>query len=144
MSQTYIPLALQRFVEERARVQCEYCRCLSYVHSDPFAVDHIIPEARQGATNESNLALSCLGCNNFKGAFQTGLDPVTEREAPLFHPRQHRWMEHFAWSEDTTRIIGLTATGRATVERLHLNRPSLINFRGALRLFGVHPPEEIE
>ena len=140
MSQTYVPAALERFVTERSRGQCEYCRCLTQFHSDPFAMEHILPEARGGATHESNLALSCLGCNSYKRAFQTGIDPVTEREAPLFHPRQQAWTDHFAWSDDTTQIIGLTATGRASVARLRLNRPGLVNLRAALRRFGVHPP----
>ena len=38
-------------------------------------------------------------------------------------------------------IAGRTATGRATVEALHLNRPELLNLRHALRAIGVHPPE---
>jgi hypothetical protein len=140
MSQTYVPIALVRIVTERAQGQCEYCRCLTGFHSDPFAVEHIVPEARGGATKTANLALSCLGCNSFKGAFVTGLDPATERDVPLFHPRQQRWAQHFAWSFDTTQVIGITATGRATVMRLRLNRPGLVNLRAALRHFGVHPP----
>lgn len=72
MSQTYIPVALERLVHERANRQCEYCRCLSGFHSDAFAIEHIIPEAKGGTTEEANLALSCLGCNSFKGVFQTG------------------------------------------------------------------------
>ncbi|GAB4457169.1 MAG: HNH endonuclease signature motif containing protein [Armatimonadaceae bacterium] len=141
MSQSYIPVALARLVTERARGQCEYCRCLSGFHSDPFAIEHIVPEALGGATEEANLALSCLGCNSFKGAFVTGYDPITNTETELFHPRQQMWTEHFVWSADTTQILGLTASGRATVERLRLNRPGLVNLRAALRHFGVHPPE---
>ena len=144
MSQTRIPIALERRVIERSSEQCEYCRCLSRFHSDPFAIEHIIPEARGGFSEESNLALACLGCNGFKGVFQTGIDPVTEQEVPLFHPRQQKWMDHFAWNDDTTQIIGLTATGRATVVRLRLNRPGLVNLRTALRSFGVHPPASPE
>ena len=140
MSQTYIPVALERLVTERSRGQCEYCRCLTGFHSDPFAIEHIVPEARGGSTDETNLALSCLGCNSFKSAFQTGIDPVTEREVPLFHPRQQQWTQHFAWNDDTTQVLGITATGRATVARLRLNRPGLVNLRAALRRFGVHPP----
>jgi hypothetical protein len=140
MAQTHIPVALERLVSDRSKGQCEYCRCLSGFHSDPFAVEHIVPESKGGSTDESNLALSCLGCNSFKGAFQTGIDPVTEREVPLFHPRQQEWSEHFAWSDDTAQIIGITTTGRVTVARLRLNRPGLINLRAALRRFGVHPP----
>ncbi|MBC8139452.1 MAG: HNH endonuclease [Fibrella sp.] len=140
MSQSYIPVALERLVADRARNQCEYCRCLSGFHSDSFATEHITPEVKGGSTESGNLALSCLGCNSFKGAFQTGIDPVTEQEATLFHPREQVWTDHFAWSDDTTHILGLTATGRATVTRLRLNRPGLVNLRAALRHFGVHPP----
>lgn len=141
MSQSYIPVALERLVKERARGQCEYCRCLASFHSDSFAIEHIVPEARGGLTDAAHLALSCLGCNSFKGVFQTGMDPVTEQEVPLFHPRQQTWTDHFRWSDDTTQIIGITATGRATVARLRLNRPGLVNLRAALHRFGVHPPE---
>ena len=38
------------------------------------------------------------------------------------------------------QVIGRTATGRATVAALHLNRPELLNLRQALRAIGVHPP----
>ena len=131
-----------REVTQRALRQCEYCRCLAGFSSDPLAVDHVIPEARGGTTEIENLALCCLGCNGFKGAFVTGHDPATERDVPLFHPRRQRWAAHFAWSPDTTEIIGITATGRASVVRLRLNRPGLINLRAALRHFGVHPPED--
>ena len=141
-SQTYIPATLERWGIERARGQSEYCRCLKSFHSDPFAVERITTEVKGGASDEANLALSCLGCNSFKGAFQTGIDPVTENETLLFHPRRQRWSAHFAWSEDATEIIGLTATVRATVIRLRLDRPGLLNLRAALRHFGVHPPEE--
>lgn len=144
MAQTYVQAAVVRSVTERAKGQCEYCRCLTSFHSDPFAVEHIVPEVRGGATETSNLALSCLGCNSFKGTFVMGNDPATERDVSLFHPRRHRWSDHFAWSPDTTYIIGLTATGRATVIRLRLNRPGLVNLRAALRHFGVHPPEDKE
>lgn len=85
MAQTHVRAALTRVVTERAQGLCEYCHCLSGFHSDPFAVEHIAPEARGGATEAANLALSCLGCNSFKAAFVTGRDPATERDAPLFH-----------------------------------------------------------
>jgi hypothetical protein len=140
MSRAHIPAALERQVWDRSRSECEYCRSLIAFHSDPFAIDHIVPKAKGGATDEANLALACLGCNGFKGPFLTGLDPVTETEVSLFHPRFQRWTKHFAWNGDTTQIIGITATGRATVVRLRLNRPGLIRLRAALNRFGVHPP----
>jgi hypothetical protein len=36
--------------------------------------------------------------------------------------------------------IGLTPTGRATVERLQLNREGVVNLRRVLRTIGQHPP----
>ena len=42
--------------------------------------------------------------------------------------------------EDYTIIIGLTPTGRATVEALQMNRRGLVNLRQALFALGKHPP----
>ena len=64
-------------------------------------------------------------------------DPVL-----LFHPRNQRWRDHFAWTADCTAILGLTPTGRATVEALHLNREGLVNLRRVLYAAGEHPPAE--
>ncbi len=96
MRKAHIPAAIERTVRLRAQEQCEYCRCLSDFHSDPFAIEHILPESQGGPTSEANLALSCLGCNSFKSFFLTGYDTVTERDQPLFHPRNQRWSDHFA------------------------------------------------
>jgi len=59
----------------------------------------------------------------------------------LFHPREQSWDEHFAWNEDFTLILGLTPTGRATIEALHLNRSGLVNLRRVLYAIGEHPPK---
>jgi hypothetical protein len=99
---------------------------------------------RGGATTPDNLALACSGCNSHKYDRIDGFDPTSEDMAPLYHPRQHVWREHFAWNEDYTRVIGLTPTGRATVETLHLNRAGVVNLRWVLFLVGLHPPEETE
>jgi hypothetical protein len=60
----------------------------------------------------------------------------------LFHPRVDRWVEHFAWSDDTTLLIGTTPTGRATVEELKLNREAVVNLRRVLAGAQLHPPSE--
>ena len=60
---------------------------------------------------------------------------------PLYNPRRQRWQEHFCWSEDYTQILGLTSTGRATVETLQMNRIGLVNIRQVLYLIGKHPPQ---
>jgi hypothetical protein len=61
---------------------------------------------------------------------------------PLFNPRFDRWDDHFAWSPDATRMIGLTPEGRATIAALVLNRPVLVDARRRWTLAGWHPPRE--
>lgn len=126
-------------VTERARWRCEYCLSPSWVSPQPFAADHIIPFCQGGPTILENLALSC-GCNGLKRDLTRARDPKTKRLVPLFIPRRQKWSQHFAWSDNHLHIIGLTATGRATVEALKLNREELVNLRGALLLTGDHPP----
>ncbi len=106
----------------------------------PFSVEHIGPRSQEGADSPDNLALSCQGCNNHKYTKTRAVDPVTGEEVPLFHPRRHRWQDHFAWNEDFSLILGLTPTGRATVGALRLNRPGLVNLRRVLYTAGEHPP----
>jgi hypothetical protein len=103
-------------------------------------VDHIIPRALGGSDDPANLALSCLGCNGRKFAHVAGADPISGAVAPLFDPRQDRWSDHFMWSTDRTEILGLTRTGRATVQRLALNRTGVANLRRTLVAIGRHPP----
>jgi hypothetical protein len=114
------------------------------VTTEPFTVEHVIPTVRGGPTILENLALSCSGCNGHKYDRIEGYDSVSQSMAPLYNPRQHNWSEHFAWNEDFSRVIGLTPTGRATVETLHLNREGVVNLRRVLLLVHLHPPEELE
>jgi hypothetical protein len=128
-------------VSARARRQCEYCRYFERYAPERFAVDHIIPRSNGGSSDLDNLALTCRGCNEAKSDLTTGIDAATGLIVSLFHPRNDLWNEHFAWSEDFTQIIGLTAVGRTTITRLDMNREGCINQREVLRDFGVHPPE---
>ncbi|MBV9850597.1 MAG: HNH endonuclease [Armatimonadetes bacterium] len=131
-------------VTERAGNQCEYCRSPGRVGTHPFSVEHITPRQKGGTSTLDNLALSCQGCNNHKHTKVEANDPDTGQTVPLYHPRRHRWRDHFCWSEDLTTIVGLTPTGRATVEALHLNREMVVNFRRLLIQLGQHPPEEAD
>ena len=69
-------------------------------------------------------------------------DPVNGERAPLFDPRRDRWSDHFAWNTDCTLMIGLTPSGRATIEKLQLNRIGVVNLRRIMLIAGLHPPEE--
>jgi len=134
--------ALRFLVRDRAGDCCEYCRAQAKFSHDSFSIEHIIPVAKGGAENDpENLAWSCLGCNNFKYTATSAYDLVSARSAPLFNPRTDHWSDHFRWSADLCTVVGLTPTGRATVERLQLNRPGLVNLRGVLREAGEHPPK---
>lgn len=105
-------------------------------------IDHLVPEAKGGLTEEGNLWLACPACNGFKGDHTAALDPLTGETVALFNPRLHRWQEHFAWTAEGGYIIGQTAIGRATVAALKLNRPLLVRARHLWSRIGVHPPED--
>jgi 5-methylcytosine-specific restriction endonuclease McrA len=132
----------RRQVEARARGCCEYCRSQARFAVQSFSVEHVEPRSQKGPTTLDNLALCCQGCNNHKYTKTEAPDPLTDQVVPLYNPRRQRWTDHFAWVEDFTRIIGLTPSGRATVEALHLNRPGLVNLRRVLYAAGEHPPAE--
>jgi hypothetical protein len=80
-----------------------------------------MPIALGGADDESNRALACASCNLAKSDRASAPDPVTGERMPLFHPRTQRWRDHFRWSEDQKMLLGVTATGRATIDALDLN-----------------------
>jgi hypothetical protein len=144
MAEKYVPAELRRIVEQRAKGNCEYCRSQAKYSAQSFSIEHIIPRQAGGGTIESNLALSCQGCNNHKGIKTTALDPATGLNQGLFHPRKQLWKEHFVWSADYSMAIGITPTGRATVEALRLNRSGVVNLRRALYAMGEHPLQDFE
>ena len=126
----------------RAESRCEYCRSPDRYAPDPFPIDHVQPQSRGGVDRLSNLAYARAGCNGRKYTATEARDPATGELAPLYHPRQHRWTDHFARSDDEALVVGRTATGRATIARLQLTRPRLVALRGLLRAVGEHPPVE--
>ncbi len=133
-----IPANLQRLVARRAGGRCEYCELSQEGQEARFHIDHVVPATRGGATIEENLALACVSCSLRKAAKQSALDPQTGREAALFNPRVDSWERHFGW--DGARVVGLTPTGRATVEALKMNRLLILAIRREEMLRGRHPP----
>jgi len=63
---------------------------------------------------------------------------MTGNAVKVFHPRQQNWKDHFGWRG--VELVGLTATGRATVSALDLNRPTMLAIRAEEELLGRHPP----
>jgi hypothetical protein len=131
-------------VLERAHGCCEYCKSQARFATQSFSIEHIIPRQSGGETTLDNLALACQGCNNHKYTKTEARDPVSDNVVPLYHPRQQRWHDHFAWNDDFTLVIGLTPIGRATLRALRLNREELVNLRRVLYAMGEHPPVEID
>ena len=127
-------------IARRAGNRCEYCLSPVSFAIHTFHIEHIVPLALGGQTTLSNLAYSCGGCNSFKHTRVTGRDPISNEMVPLYNPRQDRWHDHFAWGNDFLQIVGLTATGRATISTLYLNRSGLVNLRRALFAISEHPP----
>ena len=136
-----IPEDIRRRVADVAGYRCSYCRSPEII-GIPMLIDHITPISAGGSSNIDNLCLACYRCNEFKWAKQESCDPLTGTSIALFRPRVQVWAEHFAWSRDGLRIIGLTPCGRATVEVLHLNDVRLIQARRIWMLVGLHPPLE--
>jgi hypothetical protein len=107
-----------------------------------FTLDHIVPASRGGSDHLDNLCSCCSECNTYKQARTAAPDPRTARIVPLFNPRRDNWDEHFRWSPTTTRLIGRTAIGRATILALRLNRAHLVQARTMWVRYGLHPPEQ--
>jgi hypothetical protein len=106
-------------------------------------IEHIIPIAQGGTNEESNLWLACPICNGHKSDKSAAIDPQTGKWVALFNPRTQIWAEHFHWTEDGLRIVGLTVNGRATVEALHLSDDSdALEVRSYWILAGWHPPQD--
>jgi hypothetical protein len=103
-----------------------------------FHIEHVRPISKGGATNFGNLALACPTCNLHKTDRVMAEDPMTETSVPLFNPRKDRWRDHFEWSASS--VLGLTASGRATITLLRLNAPRRLIIRQAESRFGLFPP----
>jgi hypothetical protein len=140
MAEARHTVAQRTEVMERAHGCCEYCYAQESYSPDSFSVEHIIPLSKNGTSASDNLAYACQGCNNRKYTSTEAIDPVSGLMVALYHPREQFWNEHFAWNEDCTLVLGLTPTGRVTVEKLQLNRPGLVNLRRILFTLNEHPP----
>lgn len=136
----YLSEELRRQLEEADDHCCAYCQTLQANSGQRMVPDHIIPISKGGETLFANLCFSCRLCNEFKGSCTAWIDPLTGHTAPLFHPRQQNWFDHFAWEDGGTRIIGLTAVGRATVVRLQMNHEVIVPARRKWVSAGWHPP----
>lgn len=122
--------ATKALVRERAEYRCEYCQLPQ--DDSPLAalhIEHIVPRKHGGLDAHENLALACIDCNLHKGPNLTGIDPVSAEITPLFHPRTHRWEEHFEW--EGIHVNGKTAIGRTTIRVLDMNAEDRLMLRSS-------------
>jgi hypothetical protein len=136
-----IPEGVRQQVAERARHRCEYCQAPEVVGIS-MEVEHIIPRAKGGDDALDNLCYACNDCNSFKAAAVTGMDAETGEAVRLFNPRIDEWSAHFKWGDDLKVLIGLTAVGRATIDRLKINRPKRQSARLLWATLKLHPPTD--
>jgi hypothetical protein len=85
--------------------------------------------------------VACRECNGRKASRIAALDPIGGDFAPLYNPRTQRWDDHFRWSPEGDRVLGLTPTGRATIQALGMNRPRRVIARQFWVQAGWHPPK---
>ena len=55
MSRPYIPVEVRRRIEKAARGRCGYCQTQQAIVGIPLQVEHIIPLAANGTSDEDNL-----------------------------------------------------------------------------------------
>lgn len=134
---THVSGELRLLVIERAKSCCEYCLLHQDDHYLSHEVDHIIALKHRGETIESNLCLSCIDCNRYKGSDIGSFDLDTQTFTGLYNPRTMRWREHFALNEGL--IIPLTAEGRITEFLLRLNSDERLTRRRGLITLNRYP-----
>ena len=135
----YIAAEVRRLVIQRATGRCEYCGLSQEGQEATFHIDHVVPVVAGGQTVAENLALACVSCSLRKAARQIVIDPQSVEETAIYNPRRERWSDHFRW--EGVRVIGQTATGRATVAALDMNRPLILSIRQEEANQGRHPPQ---
>ena len=141
-----INAATRRLVRARANHLCEYCHALEEASTALFEIDHILTKSLGGLDEIENLALACQRCNAYRYNFTIGFDSETQQEVPLFNPRLQTWADHFIWTSDKLKVIGLTTIGRATCDRLdlndeHHNDSFIVKARRLWLKAGWHPPD---
>lgn len=142
MSSQYISATRRQRVAKESRFRCAYCLTSQHIIGPLLEIDHIIPEARGGTSDEANLVLACPLCNSHKGPRTEAIYPLSKTRAKLFNPRKDEWQVHFEWVKEGTVIDGKTPKGRATVMALNMNHPDVVAARQLWATVGWHPPKD--
>lgn len=94
-------------------------------------LEHVIAKQHtpddENLDNPERLALACDRCNLLKGPNLSSIDPESGEIVNLFNPRTDNWGEHF--TVQTSMIVGVSPTGRATVRLLNMNDRRRVDLR---------------
>lgn len=133
---------LEQKIRGQAKERCGYCLNLQELIPYKLEIEHILPRASGGTSEEANLWLACRECNSHKAARIKAVDFLTNKTVRFFNPRKQKWRRHFEFSADKTNIVGKTACGRATVNALRMNSIWQKTARRAWLETGKFPPED--
>jgi hypothetical protein len=131
---------IRQQVIDNAQYRCEYCKTSSKLTGMPLTMEHVQPQSLGCSDHPDNLAAACYRCNEFKGAKTSAIDSLTNVSVRLFNPRLDRWIEHFAWANGGTHIVGISSIGSATIYTLRLNNDHIVAARALWIDVGWHPP----
>jgi hypothetical protein len=106
--------------------RCGYCGVSETSVGGELEMDHFHPQAAGGSDDIENLVYACTACNRFKGDYAPA--PDAPESLRLLRPQCDDLAVHI---EETAhgRLIGLTPRGWFHIQRLHLNRPQLVELR---------------
>lgn len=91
----YTSEKVRRRVRLQAGDRCGYCLSPQHLVMGTLEIEHLLPKAAGGSSDEANLWLACRLCNNFKSSQTHAIDPETGNMVALFHPRDQHWRDHF-------------------------------------------------
>lgn len=115
--------ARRRVLRQLYQFRCGYCGTSEADAGSELTVDHYHPLSKGGRDEAANRVYCCHACNEFKGDFW---DPASPRR--ILHPLRDAIGDHVAEQPDGT-LAALTPTGQFHIERLHLNRPPIVERR---------------
>lgn len=106
--------------------RCGYCGVHETSVGGELEMDHFHPQAAGGSDDIENIVYACTTCNRFKGDYAPA--PGAPESLRLLHPLRDDLSAHI---DETTlgRLVGLTSRGWFHIQRLHLNRPQLVDRR---------------
>ena len=115
---------LRAQVRLRANYACEFCGVTETDAGGQLTIDHYQPKSKGGNDELSNLLYCCVCCNQYKHAYW----PSQPESPKIWNPLVDSTAIHFLEVEED-KLFPLTKIGSFTIERLRLNRPSLVAHR---------------